>query len=246
MLIDASLYNGEVDLLRLRMAELARADRFIVVEGATTFSGRARKVGLPEDIAADPRVRHVVVSDLPVDQGPWACEVRQRNAILLGIDDAPEDAVLLISDVDEIPRASALPAQVPHGACYVFEQDLYNYDWTIRVRGVWRGTRAVTVATARAWHPQRIRSAGGTFIPHGGWHATFFGGPEAIRAKIQAYSHQEYNKPRYTGIPAIERRIAELREPFDRPQFQLDRVPIGPDHPAAVQAAVHTEGHGDA
>ena len=236
MLIDACIYNGEEEMLRLRMHELAqRAERFVVVEATTTFTGRPREAGLPADIAADARVRHIVVDDLPVGRGAWPCEFHQRNAILRGLEGAADNDLVLISDVDEIPRASAIPAEWPHGQCGVFEQRFYYYDWTTRVRGQWRGTRLVTVATARAWHPQRVRIAGGQFISNGGWHFSYQGGPAAIRAKLLAFAHQEYNRPEYTSLAAIKRRVAAGLDLFDRPEMQLERVPLDDTYPAYVR-----------
>ena len=32
-------------------------------------------------------------------------------------------------------------------------------------------------------------------LPNCGWHMSFFGGGTAVKAKLRAYAHQEWNRP---------------------------------------------------
>ena len=54
------------------------------------------------------------------------------------------------------------------------------------------------------------------FIENGGWHFSFLKDPESIKNKIISYSHQEYNKEKFTNIELIEKRIAAGEDLFER------------------------------
>lgn len=49
------------------------------------------------------------------------------------------------------------------------------------------------------------------FVPNAGWHFGFMGGTDAIRLKIQSYSHQELNRAELLSDSYIERRLADRR-----------------------------------
>ena len=41
----------------------------------------------------------------------------------------------------------------------------------------------------------------------GGWHFSYLGGAEAIKYKLENFSHQEFNNPNYTDINIIKDRL---------------------------------------
>ncbi len=49
------------------------------------------------------------------------------------------------------------------------------------------------------------------FMPRAGWHFGFMGGNDAIRLKIQSYSHQELNRAELLSDSYIDWRLAERR-----------------------------------
>ena len=58
------------------------------------------------------KIRYVVVKDMPQTQDYWQREAWQRNAILRGVPDANDDDLVLISNMDEIPRAATVQDMV--------------------------------------------------------------------------------------------------------------------------------------
>ena len=53
-------------------------------------------------------------------------------------------------------------------------------------------------------------------ISNGGWHFSFLKSPDSIKNKIISYSHQEYNKEKFTDTDLIKRRISSGVDLFDR------------------------------
>ena len=111
--IDCFTFNNELVLLELRLRTLeAVVDRFVLVEATRSHTGRPQALIYEEQAelfsAWSDRIRHVVVRDLPFDPNPWVPERFQRNALSRGLEDAPLDAFVLVSDLDEIPRAAVV------------------------------------------------------------------------------------------------------------------------------------------
>jgi beta-1,4-mannosyl-glycoprotein beta-1,4-N-acetylglucosaminyltransferase len=214
MIVDAVLYNGEADLLRLRIDTLAGVvARFVVVEGAETFSGRRKMPGLLREPSLAPyltRLVYVVASLLPDAPSAWHREAHQRNAILRGLVGVPDDALVLIGDVDEIPDPSNVG-----GEQGVYELSHRAYDARNVRQAPWRGTIAATAAEARRLGPEGVRRMRLTLpVIGGGWHFTHMGGVDRLRAKVQAFSHQEYNTP--ATLQLLEARRRQGVDPFGR------------------------------
>lgn len=249
MIADCILYNGEADLLRLRATELAGAiDRMVIVEALETFQGAPKAQQLNPGLCAEiarlsgAQVKPIILPRLSVGHTPswpaaWQREFSQRNAVVFGLGNMPDDTVVLLSDADELPRPTAVPTRMQDWELIVYIQDFYYYDWTWQVVGQWRGTRACTLRTLRGWGAQQVRVSAGNEVA-GGWHCSYFGGPEAIARKLRSYAHSEYNREPYTDEDYIAACIQEGRDLFGREEMQLRKVAIGPMHPRSVREAL--------
>ncbi len=113
-IFDTFLFDGEVDLLAHRFAEIGDlVDGFVVVEAGTTFQGAPKPMlfagHIPRFAAFAPRIRHITLASLGGgDRSPWAREAMQRNAIMLGLTGAAPEDVVLVLDADEIPSRAVL------------------------------------------------------------------------------------------------------------------------------------------
>jgi hypothetical protein len=184
---DCLLYNGEIDLLEVRLHELAESvHRFVIVEADTTFRG-ARKT--PRFDPLDPRVtpfansvRYVLVKDMPRTGDAVQLEAWQRNAILRGVPDAAPEDLVLVSNVDEIPRATAVKEMVADAKSCIFGLRLACY----RLHGDYRdvagpgSTTTGSVAARRAEfdriaphdlrHDVQNGRVPARFLSGAGWH----------------------------------------------------------------------------
>lgn len=111
---DTFLFDGELDLLEFRLREnYDDTDVFVLVEAAETYRGRPKPFHFEENSArfawASEKLRPIQMNSL----GPKATTPRkraelQRNAILLALQDASIDDLVLLLDADELPSRSLL------------------------------------------------------------------------------------------------------------------------------------------
>ncbi len=209
MLIDAFLYAGERDLLDLRYEELhSKVDYFMGVEGNVTFTGKDRTIDAM--IIGQPVLLYTV-HDFPIANNPWKREAWQRNSILKALEmmELPDDALIMVSDVDEIPRLSAIPETVAPGELYVFQQDTYHWNLNTKVISsnnqfpMGMCTRLCRYDDLKKWYPQGVRNMDGIPIPNGGWHLSWMGD---AKAKAESYSHQELKQYGGTYAEQVQNR----------------------------------------
>jgi hypothetical protein len=195
VIYDCLILHDELDLLELRLRELDEVvDRFVVVEATETFRGQPKPLHLAESgerfASWRGRVSHVATGLPGAD--PWERETWQRDAILAGLHDARPDDLVVISDVDEIPRPSTLAAvangdRVP--VRLLTSLRYYHLDLEVLHEKV---HQPVVVRYGDLASPQQARVAEYPGVPGGGWHASFLGGVEAIQRKLRSYAHSEH------------------------------------------------------
>jgi beta-1,4-mannosyl-glycoprotein beta-1,4-N-acetylglucosaminyltransferase len=146
-LFDCFTFFDELEVLELRLAELdGIVDRFVLVEGALTFSGRPKPLVFMENKERFrpwlDKIEHVVLgaSDYPQNaDSAWAREHFSRRAMLRGLADAAPEDFVLVSDVDEIPRPEVLSQVLaaPDAArrFTVFESTCYIYYFNLKAAG---------------------------------------------------------------------------------------------------------------
>lgn len=101
-----------------------------------------------------------------------------------------------------------------HPRVTVFEQRMFYFFLNCACvnRPWWKGTRMTFFRDFTTGYD--LRRWGGRTIPDAGWHFSFMGGVERIRAKIAAYAHTEYNRPDFTDPAGLARRIGPGRDLF--------------------------------
>jgi hypothetical protein len=219
--VDACLFFNEVDLLALRFEELWDVvDRFVVVEATWSHAGAEKPLFFAEHRTRfAPYLEKVVYHALtgrpaarPRNEAERAAlESRQRDAIgealeplrLVGRD------LVLVSDVDEIPRADAVASlrdRLGRSPFAVFVQRHYhryvNHAWPTGDPPRWLGSVACRARTLRRIGAHRVRRGGNragvlleatdprwSYVLDGGWHLTWMGGVEASWTKAQNVLH---------------------------------------------------------
>ena len=177
---DCFTYNGEFEVLQIRLHELAEVvDYFVIVEATRTFSGNTKTLTLdlskPELAPFLGRIRYIVVDDMPGDPidinpediecdwlndppktGFWRRENHQRNQIMRGIEDAHPDDLIMVSDADEILRANVVVWMREQSLNQVFGLQLGFYYFYANYRNVAGGESKAIWGTAasRNWFDQ--------------------------------------------------------------------------------------------
>lgn len=254
-IFDCCPFFAEFDLLELRIAQLASVvDLFVIVEGDRTHAGQPKNLPLHEDLGRLKRWASKIYlhkATLPAGDGPhwiWRREIAQRNAIKDALQTlgARHDDMVLISDCDEIPKrdfVSLLPSLPPEGIA-IAVQRLSYYTFN-HIGPWWNGTRATQFANVQALGADGIRYinrerggfpalfplGAGNVLDTGGWHLSYFGGPDAIKLKMNSFLHQELNRPEHQDPETITSRIASGADVYGREgqTFDLCPHPLLPD-----------------
>jgi beta-1,4-mannosyl-glycoprotein beta-1,4-N-acetylglucosaminyltransferase len=197
MLVDCFIFYNELDVLEARLTLLDEyVDMFVLVEAEVTHLG-SRKVLYFEQNKERfakwlPKITYVLAKDMPTDRDPWSREKHQRNCVMEGLKDVPDDAIVMVSDVDEIPdmrkiRYEKLPHIVSVAHMHMFEYSLKYYF----TEEPWFGTVITTREMLAKHGPNLLRDMRWKLptFRHAGWHLSSFGDWEHVYKKFTTYAH---------------------------------------------------------
>lgn len=132
------MFYNEVDVLEIRLAELASVvDVFVIVEATSTHMGAPRELVYPqyEPTRFFPwrdQIRYIPIT-FPEGMGDWERENYQREQAGLGLKGLQPDDLVIISDLDEIVSAEtvqkALDGDIPVPCNICFPIHPYRLDW---------------------------------------------------------------------------------------------------------------------
>lgn len=189
MVIDATMWFAEADMMRLRLKMLdPLVDTFVIVEADRTHTGELKGWNLPEDIVSHPKVVYRQVSLTAADA--WGREHEQRRQMResVGWLEPSPDTTVVMSDCDEIWDERLLPVKGLRAAQMDFR--IFSIWW--RYSQVWAGSIAATwefmsqadwqVLRNQRWQHRQVRS---------GWHLSWMGDDEFLRHKLASFAHTE-------------------------------------------------------
>jgi beta-1,4-mannosyl-glycoprotein beta-1,4-N-acetylglucosaminyltransferase len=238
---DCFTYFNEEEILKLRLECSADyVDYFVIVEADQTFTGHDKPFYL--DNAGSwiekwkDRIIRVNVS-FPADvTSSWDREAFQRNQIFLGLKNAQDHDLVVISDVDEIINfdvfksieSDTLPVRLDN------KQFFWNFHWQAP-QHCNQGARPVLCFKKDLFSrsAQELRSSSLTLIPNAGWHFTYFSDEANVKKKIESFAHTEYNSDEYKSLEKIRWRIENGIDPFDR--FPLKYMIVDSTYPKFIQ-----------
>lgn len=215
---DVFTYNGEADILEIRLNILNDfVDKFIIVEAPTTFSGARKPLYFEEQKErfaqfAD-KIKYFVIDDYPNDPeilalaekspnvpkgGPehWKREFFQKESIkkaLIGLDN---DDVCFIGDVDEIWNPETI-IDYRKDDIFKLKQIVSTYYLNNISNESWAGTLVTKYKNIKNVCLNNLRNKAETkytYVKNGGWHFTNMGGLEEIKRKLSdSYTEESYN-----------------------------------------------------
>jgi beta-1,4-mannosyl-glycoprotein beta-1,4-N-acetylglucosaminyltransferase len=241
MIYDCFTFYNELELLELRLQELGDlVDTFVLVESTMTHTGEPKPLYFAQHRelfkAYADRICHIVVDDMPSGEGvrsAWVRERFQRNAIARGLNNCQPLDIIMISDVDEIPKASTVSRFIAdnpfkdtflsntlHSVLnsrltrFIFHRKTlrhplrkhHPYVWRLEQipcllflnrrtcdRKWWYGTKIMQYRDFSV--ADEMRYSGYKNVKDGGWHFSYMGGANRIKAKIEVAAHFEINNP---------------------------------------------------
>jgi beta-1,4-mannosyl-glycoprotein beta-1,4-N-acetylglucosaminyltransferase len=233
---DGFTFFNELDLLELRLEELYHhIDYFVIVESDHTFTNIPKPYYFKENATRFAKfmdkIRYIKIKSLG-DSDPWTNEAYQRNQIMQGCHDAADDDIVMVSDVDEIPR----PEVIDHirntdSEIYVVNMPFFYYKFNfVSIR-----PDLVNFPLLFAALPSIVSKLGGTHplrhirthfmkepyqyenykcevIEHGGWHFGYLGDNEFVKLKFVSFSHASELTPEQVENINIESEIHDHSE----------------------------------
>jgi len=252
---DCFMYFDEDVVLDLRFNYLNQfVDQFVIVESRFTHSGRKKdlKFNIENFKEFRDKIKYLVVEDEPkgietVFENDTKYHVsrkyilnaakrenHQRNFIENGLDDASPEDLVLISDLDEIPKLENINFKNIKSKIIFFQQKMFYYKFNLCSKNInWVGTKACKLKDLVS--PQWLRNIKDkkypfwrldiffsknkyndiTFVEDGGWHFSYLKDPKDIENKLKSYLHHlEYDENPF-GVNKIEEMIKQKKSIYD-------------------------------
>jgi len=234
-IFDCFMYFDEETILELRLNILdPYVDYFVIVESNYNHNGKKKKLNFnpKKFIKFQKKIIYLVQKDEPKNIEKILIEDdektknskyifnaifrenSQRNFILNGLNEAKEEDIIMVSDVDEIPNLKNIDWKIENNKFFFFNQKMYYYKFNLRLPNFkWTGTKACKKRDLQS--PQWLRNIKDRnypfyrldilfsktkyrnikFITNGGWHFTNIKSPLKIRHKLKSYLHHlEFEK----------------------------------------------------
>jgi beta-1,4-mannosyl-glycoprotein beta-1,4-N-acetylglucosaminyltransferase len=242
MIYDSFMFFNELELLELRCEELfGIIDRHFLIEATTTHHGTPKPLYYTENESLFKKYPITpIVLELPKRgyEDSWADEGWQRHVgTARALEGLQDSEIIMISDMDEIPRASKLLELLRNPTLYepkaVFLMGTYTYWLDFQSPEIWNGTALMTVGHMKALgggHEAYKKRFGFPKIEDGGWHFSYQGGLEKIREKLKGFAHTEYSGDFFTNPERIAKKMITGSDLFDRDKEGFELVSME-NHP---------------
>jgi len=226
---DCFMYFDEEVVADVRLHTLNEfVDYFVIVESKFTHKGEPRKLKFDHkkfekfkekiiyiiDEKVYPQTQEIQTEDSEDEKSIKLIfnatyrENGQRNLLHTGLKEANDEDLVLISDVDEIPKLTGLNFKNINEKIILFKQDMFYYKFNLWLPNlIWTGTKACK--KKNLINPQWLRNIKDRkysffridtlfsstkfnnikIINDGGWHFTNIKTPKEIELKFRSYLH---------------------------------------------------------
>jgi hypothetical protein len=229
-------------------------DYMVLVEANHTFQNEPKHFNFKnrmKEYEHYDKLIYIGVEDMPLSADPWVNERHQRDSIMLGIEDAADDDVIIIGDIDEILRPSTIQElRKQQAQIYGFRMPLFNFKFNYMLvtqdcYSVWSGAiQKGLLESPEEFRRQRhsLNNLGWNYndgsvavIEHAGWHFTYLGNDEFARNKIQSFAHADDNRPEILNQINVEESIRQGRGiKLDNADYQFKPVLLDDYLPTTV------------
>lgn len=246
---DLFTFNNELDLLEIRLNELdSVVDTFIICESTMSHNNEPKPIYFSNNRKRFEKFLHkidLVIFDSVKHTDSWSIENDHRRALSEKIPvNLNEEDILLLSDLDEIPRKDIVEKlksrrveQFPVTLCStMYSGSFHNHVIAPPNQLHNDGTVALKFIQYKQnqdlQHYRNIRSQTLPRIYDAGWHFTSMGGPKNVLKKIQSFAHNEY---RDSGVAYTERGISDAikegTDVFGRIGYVVEKVELNDTFP---------------
>lgn len=194
MIYDTFTYNGEADMLEIRLNILdPYVDFFVICESTETFSGKPKPLYYWENRKRFEKWSHKIITINPPSiktEDSFKRAGHQKDFIRTFLrSHAKDNDIIYFGDVDEIWK----PQEVVGNIVLNLRQINYSYYLNNRSSEQWVGTIVGRWQIIKKHSLNELRAKHTNEVDDGGWHFTNMGGADQIRKKLESYDHQEFN-----------------------------------------------------
>lgn len=271
MIYDCFTFFNELDLLEIRLNILDDVvDKFVLVEGNKTHTGADKEFVFEENKQRFEKflekIIYIKVDDFPnLDESEsdqfgnkWLFENFQRNAIMRGLTDCKDDDVIIIADLDEIPKPEKVIEYSKIDGIKYFDMTLFCYylnclslnerNNTLRMlsyKELLNGLDNAPLDEKFYWrvleryrnttNPNTVRCfEKGIFVKNGGWHFSYCGGIDAIIKKRQSIVEQQFNTEKNMKAEHILNAIQKGEDIYGRKELRYEMVMLDSSFPRYI------------
>lgn len=232
MIYDCFLYNGEKELLELRLNEFLNCNDTVVhvlIESAYTHTGNKKPLYFDEckeEFQDWPIVSITVEQFPPESDSPRKREEYQRNMIkgALGFMAPSGDTIVVISDVDEIVNHKSIDyfCSINQDFAAIMMDKFGYYLNSLEGRQSWDRARIMRYRYLKDKTPEEVRNSGYEVMLHNaGWHFSWL--HNRAEEKVRSFSHVELN------VPESIRNISDFKNFWNG--AELKAIPIDESFP---------------
>jgi beta-1,4-mannosyl-glycoprotein beta-1,4-N-acetylglucosaminyltransferase len=134
----------------------------------------------------------MTAEESPKDDNPWCREKYQRKCIMRGLDGVPDSAIIMLSDLDEIPNMKIIPFEKLPYVVNSVHMWMFEYSFDHLFTGEpWIGTVITTCEIFKRCDPNYFRDNRWKFpcIQFAGWHLSSFGNAAHVALKHKTFAH---------------------------------------------------------
>ena len=257
-LIDCFMYFDEDLVLDIRLNTLDEyVHQFVIVEATLDHAGNKKKLNFDINKFSKfkNKINYIVIDNVPKNVGyikkNWhSAHLRdqfQRNALEKGYKNFDDEDLIMISDIDEIPNPDKINSfNIKNKyACFIQKNFQSKLNLLNVTQNLWGGTKICQKKYLKS--PQWLRnlktkkksiwkfyeSKSPQLIPDGGWHFSYLKTPDEISKKIKSFAHQEFNKPNFTNIEEIQKKINNRVDIFDR-HYKYQKINLDDNFPKYI------------
>ncbi|KAK0731124.1 glycosyltransferase family 17 protein [Lasiosphaeris hirsuta] len=255
---DLVMVSTELDWLEIHLNSTFDAvDYFVLMEGRKTFTGLEKSLTLKGNMNRFAAYESKIIyheMEYPLDFEPhtvWDIEDLQRNSMLTQVFPRLEGAqtpglgdVIVVTDVDEIPRPSTL---VVLRECHfprrlTLRSKFYYYSFQNLHRGEeWPHPQATYYQGDHTVKPNDLRMGLGFFLTlwwdradlwNASWHcSSCFSTIEELLLKVQSFSQTHLNGPDFRNKTRIVEHVRAGQDIWERESETCDRIENNTDIP---------------
>jgi beta-1,4-mannosyl-glycoprotein beta-1,4-N-acetylglucosaminyltransferase len=226
----------------------------VIIEGNKTHSGKKKKKNFQIEKFSKfkKKIKYFFIEDMPNDGNSWELENFQRNKIMLGLQEANKEDLILISDCDEIPNLKAIrniDLKKFKNNIFSFKQKCFYFKLNLLNprSNPWYGTKLIRYDFLKKKTPQKIRSykvkqyplwridkpKNAIILKNGGWHFSFLNNINNIKLKLKSFAHTEFNKSIFTNGKNLRSKVENYKDLFDE-NFSLKKINLDTSYPEYI------------